>query len=191
MNSLCVFCGSSPGANGAYANAARSFGALLAKNNITLVYGGGRVGLMGELADSVLSNGGKAIGVIPESLVKKEVGHTGLTKLHVVDSMHERKALMYELADAFVALPGGTGTLDELFEAFTWNQLGLHSKPIGLLNVEGYFDHLTSFLDHTVEQRFVKAEHLNLLVVDENEELLLQRLNNTNPVSLDKWIDRK
>lgn len=190
MNSICVFCGSSPGANGAYAEAARAFGALLATNNITLIYGGGKVGLMGQLADSVLKNGGDAIGVIPETLFKKEVAHESLTKLHIVENMHVRKALMYELSDGFVALPGGTGTLDELFEVFTWIQLGLLVKPVGLLNVDGYFDHLRSFLTHSVEQRFVKAEHLDMLVIDDSQDALLHRLTNARPISSDKWMDR-
>lgn len=190
MNSICVFCGSSPGANGAYANAARSFGTLLAKNNITLIFGGGKVGLMGQLADSVLSYGGKAIGVIPESLVKKEVAHDSLTEMHVVQNMHERKALMYKLSDAFVALPGGTGTLDELFEVFTWIQLGYLNKPVGLLNVDGYFDHLMTFLRHSVRERFVKAEQLDMLLVDEREDRLLQRMKTYAPMQTDKWIDR-
>ena len=190
MKSLCVFCGSSPGANGAYAEAARAFGTLLVTNNITLIYGGGKVGLMGQLADSVLKNGGEAIGVIPETLFKKEVAHQNLTKLHVVENMHVRKALMYELSDGFVALPGGTGTLDELFEVFTWIQIGYLSKPIGLLNVNGYFNHLSTFLEHTVAERFVKPEHLTMLLVDDNGESLLHRMHNTNPVSCDKWIDK-
>lgn len=189
MKSICVFCGSSPGANGAYAQAARSFGELLVKNDITLIFGGGKVGLMGQLADAVLANGGKAIGVIPDRLAIKEVAHASLTDLHVVENMHQRKALMYELSDAFVALPGGTGTLDELFEVFTWIQLGFLAKPLGLLNVESYFNNLTLFLSHTVEQRFVKAEHLNMLLVDSDQESLLSRLKNYTPVQSNKWID--
>lgn len=191
MNSLCVFCGSSPGANGNYALAARSFGTLLAQQHITLIFGGGKVGMMGHLADAVLSNGGKAIGIIPEALMRKEVSHDGLTEMHVVPSMHERKALMYKLSDAFVAMPGGTGTLDELFEVFTWLQLGYLHKPIGLLNVEGYFDHLTAFLKHSVTEKFVKAEQLEDLLVDESEASLLIRLKNHTPIQIDKWIDRK
>ncbi len=188
MKSICVFCGSSPGANGAYAHAARSFGELLAKNNITLVFGGGKVGLMGQLADAVLVNGGKAIGVIPDRLAIKEVAHASLTDLHVVENMHKRKALMYELSDAFVALPGGTGTLDELFEVFTWIQLGFLAKPLGLLNVDNYFNNLTLFLSHTVEQRFVKAEHLDMLLVDSDQETLLSRLRSYTPIQTTKWI---
>jgi uncharacterized protein (TIGR00730 family) len=190
INSLCIFCGSSPGANGAYANAARRFGELLARDNITLIFGGGKVGLMGQLADAVLANGGKAIGVIPEALMRKEVAHSGLTHMHVVPTMHERKALMYKLSDAFVAMPGGTGTLDELFEVFTWLQLGYLHKPIGLLNVHGYFNHLTAFLNHSVAERFVKAEQLEDLLVDENAASLLARLKNHTPKQIDKWVDR-
>ncbi len=190
MNSICVFCGSSPGANGAYANAASAFGKLLALDNITLIFGGGKVGLMGQLADAVLTHGGKAIGVIPEALMRKEVAHDGLTQMHVVPDMHERKATMYKLSDAFVAMPGGTGTLDELFEVFTWLQLGYLHKPIGLLNVEGYFDHLTAFLAHSVAERFVKAEQLQDLLVDNDGAALLSRLKNHTPMQIDKWIDR-
>jgi hypothetical protein len=191
MNSICIFCGSSPGAHRAYANAARTFGELLARNNITLIFGGGKVGLMGHLADAVLANGGNAIGVIPEALMRKEVAHQGLTHMYVVPTMHERKAMMYKLSDAFVALPGGTGTLDELFEVFTWLQLGYLHKPIGLLNVHGYFSSLTAFLDHSVAERFVKAEQLEDLLVDENEESLLARLKQHTPKQVDKWVDRR
>lgn len=190
MNSLCVFCGSSPGANGAYAEAARAFGTLLARRGITLVFGGGKVGLMGHLADAVLAHGGTAVGVIPEALVRKEVAHEALTAMHVVKTMHERKALMYELSDAFVALPGGTGTLDELFEVITWNQLGYLTKPVGMLNVNGYFDALGAFLHHTVAERFVRAEHITMLHAEENPERLLARLTSPPIPSPDKWIDR-
>ncbi len=191
INTICIFCGSSPGANGAYANAARKFGELLARDNITLIFGGGKVGLMGQLADAVLTHGGNAIGVIPEALMRKEVAHNGLTQMHVVPNMHERKALMYKLSDAFVAMPGGTGTLDELFEVFTWLQLGYLHKPIGLLNVEGYFDHLSAFLQHSVAERFVRAEQLEDLLVDNNEASLLARLKHHTPTQVDKWVDRK
>lgn len=190
MNSICVFCGSSPGANGAYAHAAQAFGTLLAQQRITLIFGGGKVGLMGHLANAVLSNGGNAVGVIPEALMRKEVAHDALTELHVVKDMHIRKARMYELADAFVAMPGGTGTLDELFEVITWNQLGYLTKPVGLLNVGGYFNALTDFLKHTVAERFVKAEHVNLLHVEENAEMLLSRLRAPQVSLPNKWIDR-
>lgn len=190
MNSICIFCGSSLGANGAYASAARTFGELLARDSITLIFGGGKVGLMGQLADAVLSNGGNAIGVIPDALMRKEVAHQKLTYMHVVPTMHERKALMYKLSDAFVALPGGTGTLDELFEVFTWLQLGYLHKPVGLLNVHGYFNHLTSFLHHSVAERFIKPEQLEDLLVDENEASLLARLKSHTPKQIDKWIGK-
>ncbi len=186
ITSLCIFCGSSPGANGAYAHAARALGTLLAQQNIALIFGGGKVGLMGHLADAVLQHGGKAIGVIPEALVRKEVAHDSLTAQHVVRDMHERKALMYALADAFVVLPGGAGTLDEFFEVFTWTQLGLLLKPLGLLNVEGYFTRLAAFLDHAVTERFVSRQHLDMLIVDEQPDALLQR---ASVYPADKWID--
>ena len=190
MNSLCVFCGSSPGANGAYASAARAFGELLAANHITLVFGGGKVGLMGQLANSVLANGGTAIGVIPEALVRKEVAHESLTAMHVVKNMHDRKAMMYNLSDGFVVLPGGTGTLDEMFEVFTWMQLGMLVKPLGLLNVGGYFDHLTAFLSHSVAERFLTPEHLAMLITERDQHVLLQRLQTAKPPSTEKWIDK-
>lgn len=189
MTSLCVFCGSSPGANGAYAQAARELGTLLAEQNITLVFGGGKIGLMGYLADAVLHHGGKAVGVIPEALVQKELAHESLTALHIVKNMHDRKALMYKLADGFVVLPGGAGTLDEFFEVFTWTQLGLLLKPLGLLNVDGYFDHLAAFLRHAVAERFLTLHHLDMLIVDERAASLLQRLRTASPYLLDKWID--
>ena len=190
MTSLCVFCGSSPGANGAYASAARAFGELLAANHITLVFGGGKVGLMGQLANSVLANGGTAIGVIPEALVRKEVAHESLTAMHVVKNMHDRKAMMYNLSDGFVVLPGGTGTLDEMFEVFTWMQLGMLVKPLGLLNVGGYFDHLTAFLSHSVAERFLTPKHLAMLITERDQHVLLQRLQTAKPPSTEKWIDK-
>ena len=152
MQAVCVYCGSSPGARPVYAAAAQAFGTALARAGLTLVYGGGRVGLMGLIADTVLAAGGRAIGVIPELLVEREVGHTGLTELHVVPDMHQRKKLMADLADAFVALPGGAGTLEEFFEVFTWTQLGYHRKPVGLLDVDGFYDPLMTMLRHTVDE---------------------------------------
>lgn len=190
MKSLCVFCGSSPGANGHYADAARTFGKLIAGKGITLIFGGGKVGLMGHLADAVLASGGRAIGVIPEALMRKEVAHEGLTEIHVVKDMHIRKAMMYSLADAFVALPGGTGTLDELFEVITWNQLGFLNQPVGLLNVDGYFDRLAAFLQHTVAEHFIKAEHIDRVILDENPARLLERLCVSYPPMSDKWMNR-
>ena len=188
----CVFCGSSPGARPVYTEAAEDFGMLLVQNGITLVFGGATVGLMGRLADTVVSEGGEAIGVIPQALVDREIAHLGLTDLHVVETMHERKQRMADLSDAFVALPGGLGTLDELFEIYTWAQLGMHEKPIGILNVEGYFDGLAGFLEHAVAERFVREEHREMLIVEDEPAPMLERLKNFDPASLTpKWIDRQ
>ena len=176
MKSICVYCGSNSGRLGAYASAARALGQTLVARNIRLVYGGSHLGMMGFVADEVLRLGGQAIGVIPESLVQREVAHKNLTELHITRSMHERKALMAELSDGFIALPGGIGTLEEIFEVWTWAQLGLHQKPCGLLNVEGYFDSLTAFLDHAVTERFVKSPHRSLLMVENDPERLLDRI---------------
>jgi len=191
LQSVCVYCGSSFGDDPRFAAAAAAFGATLAASGRTLVYGGGCVGLMGVLADAALAAGGRVVGVIPQALVDKEVAHFGLSELCVVASMHERKALMAELCDGFVALPGGIGTLEELFEAWTWGQLGLHEKPYGLLNVGGFFDPLLSFLDSQVAHRFVRPEHRNLLLVATDGEELLQRMDHQRPPGLTKWVDRK
>jgi uncharacterized protein (TIGR00730 family) len=188
----CVFCGSSPGARPAYTEATEDLCQLMAEREITLVFGGATVGLMGRLADTVLSEGGEAIGVIPQALVDREIAHLGLTDLHVVETMHERKRLMAELADCFVALPGGLRTLDELFEIYTWAQLGLHQKPIGILNVEGYFDGLLSFLEHAASERFVREDHRAMLIVEEGPEAMLASLDGFDPATLTpKWIDRE
>ena len=190
LRRLCVFCGSSPGADRAYVEAARALGALLAEQRIGLVYGGASVGLMGELADAALRAGGEVIGVIPRHLDTREVAHRGLTELRVVASMHERKALMADLADAFLALPRGLGTLEELFEAATWSQLGIHQKPLGLLNVRGYFDLIARFLEHAVQQRFVRPEHASLLMIGDDARALLDRLRAFEPPVVPKWLDR-
>jgi uncharacterized protein (TIGR00730 family) len=173
---ICVFCGSNAGTRPAYAWAARDVGAELARRGIGLVYGGGRVGLMGAVADAALEGGGEAIGVIPESLVARELAHPGLTELLVVPSMHERKARMALLANAFLVLPGGYGTLDEMCEALTWTQLGIQAKPCGLLNVEGYFDPLLDFLDHAVREGFLDAENRAILRVETDPSRLVARL---------------
>lgn len=186
MKRLCVYCGSSPGALPAYLESARGLGALMAERDLELVYGGGNVGMMGEVAQSVLDHGGHVIGVIPRDLVKREVAHTGLADLRIVDSMHERKALMAELADAFVALPGGIGTLEELLEVMTWAQLGLHAKPCGVLNVEGYFDRLLDFLDHVADQRFLHPAHRRLLLSAAGAEELLDAFEGYRPPKVDK-----
>jgi uncharacterized protein (TIGR00730 family) len=189
---VCVFCGSSPGARPAYAEATAEFARLLVEEGIGVVYGGGAVGLMGVLADTVLAEGGEAIGVIPQALVDREIGHGGLSELRVVGSMHERKALMAELADAFVALPGGLGTLEELFEVYTWAQLGLHRKPCGLLDVDGYYAGIADFLAHAVEERFLREEHRAMLMVERDPVRLIDRLREFEPHGVQpKWIDRE
>ena len=191
LRSVCVFCGSSPGARPAYQDAARVFGQDIAAKQRTLVYGGGNVGLMGVVADAALAAGGRVIGVMPQHLVHREVAHTGLTELRVVSSMHERKQAMAELSDAFALMPGGLGSLEEFFEVWTWGQLGLHRKPYGLLNVDGYFDPLLTFLNHAVRERFVRAEHRDLLVVADDPARLLAGLEAQDPPSFEKWIDRR
>ena len=190
ITSLCVFCGSSPGLEPAYASAARQFGSLIAQRGITLVYGGGDVGLMGQVANGALGSGGKVIGVMPRHLIEKEVAHRNLTELIAVSSMHERKMKMAELSDGFVALPGGIGTLEEIFEAITWTQLGLQQKPCALLNTAGFYTKLLSFLEFVVEQRFVKDEHYKSLLVESDGEKLLDRLSAYEHVAVEKWIDR-
>jgi len=173
---ICVFCGSASGRAPTYAAAARELGELLAKRGIGLVYGGGNVGLMGELADAVLDAGGRAIGVIPQQLVDREIAHGGLTELHVVENLHQRKALMAELADAFLTLPGGVGTMEELFEVWSWGRLGLHSKPCGLLNVDGYFDSLRTLTDQMVTEGFLEPVYRELLLIEEQPSVLLDRV---------------
>ena len=190
MQRICVFTGSSPGGRGEYTGAARALGFALVARGCELVYGGAKVGLMGALADAVLAAGGRAIGVIPEVLVAKEVAHDGLSELHVVGSMHERKALMADLASAFVALPGGLGTLEELAEMLTWAQLGLHAKPCGLLDVCGYYEGLLTFLDHAVAERFVRREHRALLLAAREPDELLARLAQVRAPAVEKWLDR-
>ena len=191
MRRICVFCGSSPGSRPEYGAATEEMGAELARRNIGLVYGGGNVGLMGIIADAALKAGGEAQGVIPEHLMAREVGHRGLTKLHVVRSMHERKALMADLSDAFVALPGGFGTLEEFCEVVTWTQLGLHAKPCGVLNVLGYYSPLLAMFDHAVEERFLKPENRALVIARESPADLLQALDEWSPVQVEKWLSRE
>ena len=190
MNRICVFCGSNPGTNPAYVEAAVTVGTLLASRQIGLVYGGGHVGMMGTITDAVLARGGEAIGVIPVALAEKEVEHKGLTRLHVVKSMHERKALMADLADGFIALPGGFGTFEEYCEIITWAQLGFHHKPCGLLNVAGYYNHLLAMIDHGVDQQFIRPVHRQLVIDDTDAERLLERMTTFVPPVIDKWIQR-
>jgi uncharacterized protein (TIGR00730 family) len=190
MKSVCVYCGSNPGRLPAYAEAARRLGAELVERGLGLVYGGASVGVMAVLADTVLQLGGHVTGVIPEALVRREVAHSRLSQLRVTGTMHERKTLMAELADGFVALPGGIGTLEEVFEAWTWAQLGLHGKPCGLLNVAGYFDGLIAFLDHAVSEGFVKEPHRSMLVVSDDPADLLDRFEAYEAPAVRKWISR-
>lgn len=190
MKRICVFCGASAGTNGRYAELARRLGRTLARRGIGLVYGGGGVGLMGVLADAALEAGGEVVGVIPRALQLRELAHAGLTELRVVRSMHERKAMMADLSEGFVALPGGMGTLEELFEVLTWAQLGLHARPCGLLDVDGYFRPLTAFLDHAVLEGFVRPEHRRILHVDEDPDALLDRFLAYQPPAVQRWVDR-
>jgi uncharacterized protein (TIGR00730 family) len=190
MQRLCVFCGSSTGRRAEYATSARQLGAALAKRGLGLVYGAGDIGLMGILADATLQAGGEVIGIIPQALVDREVAHEGLTQRHVVSTMHERKALMADLADGFAALPGGYGTADEFFEVLTWAQLGLHNKPIGLLNTAAYFDPLLAWLNRMVDEGFLRIEHRGLLRVEKEVERLLDELAAYRPAATGaKWID--
>ncbi len=190
LASCCVFCGSSPGARPDYLAAARELGAELARREVRLVYGGASVGLMGAIADAVLDCGGDVVGVIPAALVSMEVAHTGLPDLRVVASMHERKSLMAELADGFVSLPGGFGTFEEMLEILTWAQLGSHQKPSGALDVRGYFQPLVALIDHAVNERFLKPDHRELLIVAEDPAELVDRLEAWVPRPTGKWLDR-
>jgi uncharacterized protein (TIGR00730 family) len=185
---LCVFLGSSTGRSPIYAETARAFGGLLARRGIGLVYGGGSVGLMGIIADGACAAGGEVIGVIPEALRARELDHQGLTELHVVRTMHERKALMAELSDGFVALPGGIGTFEELFEVWTWAQLGYHAKPCGLLNINGFYDRMSEFVDHVVAEGFLKAEHRAMLIVEDKPEAMLATMATYLPPPTTKWL---
>jgi uncharacterized protein (TIGR00730 family) len=185
---ICAFLGSNAGRLPVYADVAGQFGTLLAKRGIGLVYGGGTVGLMGIIADAATAAGGEVIGVIPQALRAREHDHRGIAELHVVETMHERKALMAELSDGFVALPGGIGTFEELFEVWTWAQLGYHAKPCGLLNVAGFFDRMSAFVDHVVEEGFLRAEHRSMLIVEEQPNAMIDRLAGYVPPPTQQWI---
>lgn len=190
LRRICVYCGSSSGIDPLHRSAAYALGVLLAQSGIGVVYGGGNVGLMGALADGALSQKGEVIGVIPQSLMAKELGHGGVTELHVVGSMHERKQLMVDLSDGFIALPGGFGTMDELFETLTWLQLSFHDKPVGLLNVAGFFDGLLTFIAHMCESGFLKREHAACVLVEHEASRLLSRMEAFSPPDLGKWIEK-
>jgi uncharacterized protein (TIGR00730 family) len=190
IKSICIYCGSSPGRLEAYSSAAFSLAESLVSRNIRLVYGGASIGIMGMVADEVLKLGGQVVGVIPKALSHKEIVHQHLTELHITQSMHERKMLMAELSDGFIALPGGIGTLEELFEIWTWAQLGFHQKPCGLLNVEGYYDSLIQFLDHVLAEQFVKEHHHAMLIVETNPDVLLDRYVNYQPPAVQHWVGK-
>lgn len=191
MNNITVFCGSNAGNDFAYLEACEQLASLLVAKGIGLVYGGGNVGLMGHIADAVLRAGGKVTGVIPERLVDREVGHNGLTELIVVKTMHERKAKMAELSDGFIALPGGIGTLEEIMEVFTWTQLGYHSKPCGLLNVNGFYDHLNQFLETMVDAQFLRKAQKDTLLVSNDVDFLIEAMVSGKIVYQDKWLDKE
>ncbi len=190
MKYICVYCGSSPGRSPEYIDYAKVLAKELVTRNIGLVYGGASVGIMGEIANTVLDGGGEVIGVMPQSLVDKEVSHNGLTELKVVNTMHERKAIMAEISDGFIALPGGLGTIEELFEVLTWSQLGFHKKPCSLLNIKQYYNNLSHFLDHAVEEQFIKPIHREMLLVEDDPSKLLDAMEKYNPPAVDKWIGR-
>lgn len=190
IKSICVYCGASSGSSPVYADAARALARAMVARRIALVYGGGNVGLMGVIADEVMRLGGEATGVIPQALLDKEVGHTQLTRLHIVKDMHERKAMMAELSDGFIAMPGGMGTLEELFEVLTWSQLGFHDKPIGLLNVGGFYDGLIAFVRHQVAEGFLKADQSLLLMHQDESTALLDALESFVPQREAKLLNR-
>jgi uncharacterized protein (TIGR00730 family) len=188
MKAVCVYCGSNAGVREGYGVLARALGTEIARRGMALVYGGARVGLMGQVADAALAAGGRVVGIIPQSLVDKEIAHSGLTESHVVGSMHERKRMMADLSDGFVALPGGIGTLEEIFEMWTWAQLGYHAKPCALIDTAGYWMGLAAFLDHQVQEGFVRAPHREMLLVDDDPARLLDRMEAYVPPVVKKWI---
>lgn len=191
MRSVCIFCGSNTGREAAYAEATRALVRALAAAGIRIVYGGGNIGLMGVVGQAALEAGAHVVGVTPRKLLEREVVHTGLTELHVVDSMHERKVMMAEISDAFIALPGGMGTLDEIFEMITLNQLGMQRKPCGLYNISGFYDGLCDFLDHAVAERFIRAEHRDMIVVADEPGPMIRHLQDWTMPEVSKWMDRK
>jgi len=191
MKRICVFCGSNPGRDPVYMETAEKVGLFLAENGVELVFGGGRVGLMGKIADTVMENGGSVIGIIPKSLSDKEVAHQGLTELHIVDSMHTRKAMMEDLSDGFIALPGGFGTFEELCEIITWAQLGFHEKPCGFLNVNGYYDPLVELFDKATDQQFVRPKHRELVIIESDIKSMFQKMQDYKPPELEKWLEKE
>lgn len=191
MKSIGVFCGANSGFDQLYSEASAELGRLMAEQSITLVYGAGNVGLMGVIADAVLAHGGKAVGVIPQSLVDREVAHNGLQELHVVQTMHERKAMMAARSDAFITMPGGFGTFDEICEIITWNQLGIIKKPVAFYNINGYYDKFFEMISHTITEGFVKKDQLDNLIIEDNPAILLQKIREFSDATSDYWIDFK
>ncbi len=191
MKRVCVYCGSSDGKKDAYKAAARELGRAMLEKGLGLVYGGAQIGIMGEIANTVMDGGGEVIGIMPKSLADREIYHTGLTRLEIVDSMHERKAMMAELSDGFIALPGGLGTIEEIFEVLTWAQLGFHRKPCALLNAIGYYDNLCAFLNHTVIEGFVNTASRAMLMTESDPRVLLERFENYQAPVVNKWIDKE
>jgi len=191
MKAVCVYCGSSPGRLEAYTNGARALARILVERDLALAYGGASIGLMGMVADEVLALGGRVVGVIPQALARKEVAHAGLTELHLTQSMHERKTLMAELSDGFIALPGGIGTFEELFEIWTWAQLGMHAKPVGLLNVAGYYDALIALVDHATQEQFMKPAQRALLIIERDPAVLLDRFAAHKAAAGKQWLAAK
>jgi len=191
MKSVCVFCGSNSGRGVKHLQAAQNLGKIIVKENLTLIYGGGNVGIMGEIANTVLQFSGEVIGVIPENLVLRECALKDVTELKIVKSMHERKAVMSELSDGFIAMSGGIGTLEEFFEVWTWAQLGIHSKPIGILNVDNYYTRLIEFIQNSVEEKFVNKENLDMIIIDDDAESLIQKMKDYKPVKVRQWIDKE
>lgn len=191
MKRICVFCGSNSGIDPIYLATAEKVGKFLAHNNIELVFGGGRVGLMGKIADTVMENGGKVIGIIPQALSEREVAHQGLTELHIVGSMHERKAMMADLADGFIALPGGVGTFEEFCEIVTWAQLGIHNKPCALMNVGGFYDSFIAMFDHSMNQGFIRPQHRALVLVESEIDKLYKAMLEYRPPIVEKWLDKE
>ncbi|WP_211200047.1 TIGR00730 family Rossman fold protein [Breoghania corrubedonensis] len=190
MKAVCVYCGSNPGNRPDYLAAAEALGELIARRGLRLVYGGAEIGLMGRVASAALAAGGEVVGIMPQALVDREIAHKGLTEMHVVASMHERKKMMADLSDGFIALPGGIGTLEELFEVWTWAQLGHHEKPCGLLDVAGYYSKLAAFLDHQVTEGFVRVEHRAMLAIDDDPAALLERFTAYSAPHVTKWVER-
>jgi len=190
MKRICVYCGSSPGNKPEYMAGAEELGRAMLEMGLGLVYGGAQVGIMGQIADTIVEGRGEAIGIMPKSLAEREIFHTGLTKLEIVNSMHERKALMAEYSDGFIALPGGLGTIEEIFEVLTWAQLGFHEKPCGLLNIAGYYDHLSGFLNHTVTQGFVNTASRSMLITESDPFQMLERFKTYKAPKVNKWIDK-